>query len=533
AATQLHARIAGAARRLLGVEAVLALPGYRRAGEAEGRPLPEWRVAWDDDPDQARRDARWAAETPRRYLASLVAVGTVDQAMLAALQTKWAHFRAAALSRSLLVVDEVHASDAYMTPIIRDLLRRHAGLGGHALLMSATLGSAARRQWLTRGLPPAPQAAMATPYPALSWAEGGAERVEALDHDGRAKIVAMAAVPIMADAAAVARLALTHARAGARTLVIRNTVALAVETVRAIEAIDPDAPLMRVKGVAAPHHSRFAAEDRKALDAAVEAALGKGSDAACIVVGTQTVEQSLDIDADVLLTDLCPVDVLLQRIGRLHRHQRLDRPASCAAPACAVLTPERLAPGLGLERMGLGPFRDGGGVYENLTMLEATRRLIAAAPAWTIPADNRRLVEAATHPDLLDALAEELGPEWEEARNGVAGRDGARRGSGSRVLVKRDAPFDDPDMVFAEEERILTRLDEDRAMVTLPEGTVGPFGAPVVSLSLSARLLRGLEDWAALETPVVTPGEGGFTLGLGAVTLRYTRFGMERDEQMD
>ena len=244
AATQLHARIDKAARRLLRVEAVLALPGYHKAGEAEGRPMPQWRVEWDDDPDQARRDARWAAETPRRYLASLVAVGTVDQAMLASLQTKWAHFRAAALSRSLLVVDEVHASDAYMAPIVRDLLRRHTGLGGHALLMSATLGSAARRQWLTRGLPPAPETAVATPYPALSWAEGRAERVKALPHDGRSKVVAVATDPIMPDAAAVARLALTQASAGARTLVIRNTVALAIETVRAIEAIDPDAPLL-------------------------------------------------------------------------------------------------------------------------------------------------------------------------------------------------------------------------------------------------------------------------------------------------
>lgn len=533
AATQLHCRINDAAQRLLGVEAVLALPGYCKAGEAGGRPMPEWRIAWDDDPDQARRDARWAAETPRRYLASLVAVGTVDQAMLAALQTKWAHFRAAALSRSLLVVDEVHASDAYMAPIIARLLGDHVGLGGHALLMSATLGSAARRKWLIGGLRPAPDAAVATPYPALSWAEGRVERVEALTHDGRSKTVAVAANPVMADAAAVAGLAQAHARAGARTLVIRNTVALAVETVRAIEAIDPDAPLLRVNGVRAPHHSRFAAEDRKALDAAVEAALGKGSKAPCIVVGTQTVEQSLDIDADVLLTDLCPVDVLLQRIGRLHRHPDRARPAGYAAASCIILTPERLAPGLGLERLGLGTFPEGGGVYENLVALEATRRLIANAPVWTIPADNRRLVEAATHPDLLDALSADLGPAWDAAHLGAIGRDGARHGQGSRGLVRRDAQFNGPDVIFSDEEKILTRLGEDRAMVTLPDGTTGPFDAPVVSLSLSARMLAGLEDWTALETPVVARIGGGFELGLGRVRLRYTRFGVERAREQD
>ena len=84
------------------------------------------------------------------------------------------------------------------------------------------------------------------------------------------------------------------------------------------------------------HHGRFAAEDRRRLDAAIEERLGKGSAARpVIVVATQTVEQSLDVDADLLLTDLCPIHVLLQRIGRLHRHRLRPGPAPCV-----VLGPE-------------------------------------------------------------------------------------------------------------------------------------------------------------------------------------------------
>jgi CRISPR-associated endonuclease/helicase Cas3 len=84
--------------------------------------------------------------------------------------------------------------------------------------------------------------------------------------------------------------------------------------------------LFQVNGVVTLHHSRFSRQDRPLLDAEIEKRLGKKRPSgALIVVGTQTLEQSLDIDADFLITDLCPMDVLLQRVGRLHRHAN-ERP---------------------------------------------------------------------------------------------------------------------------------------------------------------------------------------------------------------
>ena len=136
--------------------------------------LPNYKVWWDDHPDVLTSKRRWAAESAKRYLAAQVAVGTVDQAMLAALQVKHAHMRAACLSRNLLVVDEVHASDPYMRVILEALLRVHIGAGGYALLMSATLGSAARSRWLTAtsssaaNTPPLLDDAIGTPYPAVT-----------------------------------------------------------------------------------------------------------------------------------------------------------------------------------------------------------------------------------------------------------------------------------------------------------------------------------------------------------------------------
>ena len=86
-------------------------------------------------------------------VAAEVAVGTVDQAMLAALKVKHSEMRASALSRNLLVIDEVHASDAYMRHVQTALLRQHMALGGHAMLMSATLGAVARAEWLGHAYP--------------------------------------------------------------------------------------------------------------------------------------------------------------------------------------------------------------------------------------------------------------------------------------------------------------------------------------------------------------------------------------------
>ena len=97
--------------------------------------------------------------------------------------------------------------------------------------------------------------------------------------------------------------------------------------------------LFRLIGTPAPHHSRFAPDDRRALDRRIETLFGTGAralDHGVVVVATQTVEQSLDIDADLLLTDLCPMNVLLQRIGRLHRHTRMHPEGYDTAP-CVVL----------------------------------------------------------------------------------------------------------------------------------------------------------------------------------------------------
>ena len=263
AARQLHGRVDKALRRVFGAaapEAVLAIPGMLRAGEFTGQRLPHWRVRWDDD--AATAPQRWAAEHATRFLAATVAVGTVDQAMLAGLQVKHAHLRGSALSRSLLVIDEVHASDAYMTEVLKHLLDGHLATGGYAMLMSATLGASARVRW-TGGSLPDHEAACATPYPAV-WVDGESDP-RAPAQAGRPKTVHPEAVPTM-DPQETAQRAISAAERGARVLVIRNTVTMAVATWRAVKEAGAVSRLMQVAGGPALHHGRFAAEDRALLD---------------------------------------------------------------------------------------------------------------------------------------------------------------------------------------------------------------------------------------------------------------------------
>ena len=535
AASQIHGRVTTFARSLFpadsGIEPVLAVPGYLKAGDAKGERLPDYEVWWDDHPDVRTEKRRWAAESAKRYLAAQIAVGTVDQAMMAVLQVKHAHLRAACLARNLLVIDEVHASGVYMSTILEHLLRAHIGTGGYAMLMSATLGSVARCRWLGQNnLPPLAEAIDNTPYPAVSTSKG----ITAVGENSYAKTVAIAARPLMSDFSDTARHALEAARAGAKVLVVRNTVGYAVQTQQALEefAGPEDAGLLfSANGVTTLHHGRFGADDRRLLDDMVGALIGKSRQAGGrIVVGTQTLEQSLDIDADLLITDLCPVDVLLQRIGRLHRHRRDDRPGGYEAPTCVVLTPgDDLSPLLasGQNANGLGPH---GHVYGSLQVLEATRRLINEHPEWRIPAMNRELVERATHPDALESITEELGEAWRAHANSTEGGYLGDKQTARSNVVRLDKSFfeDNREVVFGSvEERIHTRLGDDRIDVAFDPLPVSPFdpSREIDKLAVSVSWLKGQEVPESVET---TPVDGGFDFSVGNRKFRYDRKGLRR-----
>lgn len=551
AATQLYERVRDFVQRTWQTTppvVVRALPGYTAADSHGYQPLPDFQVLWHDEPQDQEAERRWAAESPKRYLAAPIAVGTIDQALLGALQLKHAHLRHAMLARSLLVVDEVHASDTYMTRLTEHLLRAHVACGGQALLLSATLGAVARTRYLSIGTrstqaPPTLAQAQALAYPAISHRSTSGSQLQAVEGNPRQKTIHWKTLDCIAEPERIATLAVEAAAKGACVLVVRNTVPAAIATLQAVEelaaarAVDC---LFKVGGVSTLHHSRFSRQDRPLLDAQVQEQIGKqrnarSGGAGLVVVGTQTLEQSLDIDADLLITDLCPMDVLLQRLGRLHRHVREQRPNGCEQARAWILTPANhdLNPLLQRQSHGLGPIRlqnqPMGGVYIDLRALEATRRLIDAAPTRSIPADNRPLVEGATHSEALNAIAREMGEAWVRFGNEV---DGGRHATATIAnLQALDFECHFGDKPFPNDQSIGSRLGAADRLVVFNPAPPGPFGQPVQQLALRHHQWpAGLATDAQPEDiePLAGSEGSGFTFRLGHTHYRYNRFGIAR-----
>ncbi|MBK1734172.1 CRISPR-associated helicase/endonuclease Cas3 [Halorhodospira abdelmalekii] len=534
-ASQLYERLRIAVDRLWPGDpplTVRALPGYASADGHEPRALPDFRVLWPDEPEDAQAHRRWAAESTKRFLAAPLAVGTIDQALLAALQVRHAHLRHALLARSLLVVDEVHASDPYMTVLLERLLQMHLGSGGQALLLSATLGSRARERY--RALcadgpfaPPDFATACALPYPAFC----DGSKLHGLASTMPPKNLSWTLLDAIDDPERIAHLALEAAATGAKVLIVRNTVPAARAVFQAVEALEPEPDwLFCVNGVSTLHHSRFSREDRPLLDAAIQAQLGRERPRGPrIVIGTQTLEQSLDLDADLLITDLCPMDILLQRIGRLHRHPRnpAQRPEAYRHPQAWVLTPPEhdLTPLLKQSRHGLGPFRkDGDGIYPDLRVIEATRRLIVEHPTPSIPADNRRLVEGATHEERLREI-EAQGTEWCALGQLIEGNTGAQRTIAHLHVLDFEKPFDEHP-AFPTDLDIATRLGERDRLLTFDPAPPGPFGEPLLHLPVRHFLVAGIDP--ETQPTGVTLTEGAVQFELGGTHFRYGRVGLEK-----
>ncbi len=301
----------------------------------------------------------WFEGRKQALLADWV-IGTVDQLLMASLKQKHLMLRHLGLAGKVAVIDEVHSFDAYMNEYFENAI---AWLGAYhtpVILLSATL-PAERRIALVRaylqgrggGKCKEPDDALTErldgrDYPLLTWTDGDEVHTRPIPRDDRGtrqvwidRLQRPAEAAPEDDGAQVATYLQAKLREGGCAVVVLNTVQRAQDVEQALRQAMPHHEVQLV-------HALYMMEDRAAWEEALMARLGKRSTPqtrdGLIVVGTQVLEQSLDIDADVMVTDLCPMDLLLQRSGRLHRHQRV-RPAPLAQAHCAVLMGQELEKG--------------------------------------------------------------------------------------------------------------------------------------------------------------------------------------------
>jgi CRISPR-associated endonuclease/helicase Cas3 len=349
---------------------------------ARGAAPPE-HVAEDSDETASAQCAAWIGQNPRRAFMAECGVGTIDQALHGVLPTRHAPLRLFGLSQRILVIDEAHAYDSYMSEEMLRLVAFQAGLGGSVVILSATLPFAMRQRLVGAFTKAARANAVLlenNAYPLVTMASYAGVIEHAVSP--HRKLKRRLAVCRLADEDAAIETILAAAGRGAAVAWIRNAVDDAVAAHAALKARGADAILF---------HARFAMGDRLAIEEHVQAAVGKNSQASargCVVVGTQVMEQSLDIDFDVMVSDIAPIDLLLQRAGRLWRHP--DRVRQETAPCLFVVAPEPVAePGVDWLR----GFRRTARVYEDHGVLWRTARAIFAQPHIAIPDDVRRLVE--------------------------------------------------------------------------------------------------------------------------------------------
>ncbi|MEV0537899.1 CRISPR-associated helicase Cas3' [Kitasatospora sp. NPDC050463] len=279
---------------------------------------------------------QWLAGRKKGMLSSFV-VGTIDQLLFAGLKGRHLVLRHLALAGKVVVIDEAHAYDTYMNAYLDRVLGWLGAYGVPVVVLSATL-PAKRRRTLAQAYAGAPQdegafAAVeeAREYPLLTAVCAGHEpRIVAPQASGRGHKVRVERLED--DLEALGERLEVELAGGGCALVVRNTVDRVLEAATALrERFGADAVSVA--------HARFIDVDRAENDRRLLESFGPDGarrPRRHIVVASQVAEQSLDVDFDLLVSDLAPVDLLLQRVGRLHRHVRPERPAPLREARCLL-----------------------------------------------------------------------------------------------------------------------------------------------------------------------------------------------------
>lgn len=422
----------------------------------------------------------WIADERRRRLLADICVGTVDQALLAAMPSKFAMIRVAGLMGKLLILDEVHCYDTYTETLVDGLLRLHVALGGSVIALSATLSSERKRR-LARAFytglgEPEPlhtkeRTYLKIEFPLVSVLSSG--RISAAS-PGLALPPASKKLRFARSEAEAYQYIMKNVRAGRCIAWIRNTVSQAVESAKHLDDLGlPDVICA---------HSRFTELDRADIDRRLTEAFGPASTATQrqgrVVVATSVIETGLDLDFDVMIVDLKPVDDLIQTLGRERRHAR-DKHGNRLANPFAV--DQRIS----VETMILSPdpndvrsknwyrgvLGDAALIHRDLGVLWRTAHAFENHGAIH-PSNLRSLIEA-VYGDDVEPMPDELGDGLDAEGEEFAQRQRAKQ----MVDACRPDRGYGYSTIWWSEDRIPTRLGDAIELLLVEDGaTFMPYG---------------------------------------------------------
>ncbi|HRA86916.1 MAG TPA: CRISPR-associated helicase Cas3', partial [Planctomycetaceae bacterium] len=424
----------------------------------------------------------WFAQNKKQQLLAPFGVGTIDQLLMAVLHTKHHFVRLFGLAAKTVILDEVHAYDAYMSTLMERLLQWLAGLGCPVILLSATLPSERRRRLIEAytgcvvTIPP-------NPYPRVTIAKRNDSDVQSktVETDPKRRVSIRLSWVEVDSIVAKLREILTD---GGCVGIVCNTVTRAQDLFQTLAAE------FELDGVQVSlFHARFPVAERMRVEGEVLASLGQPINnpqrpARSILVATQVIEQSLDLDFDLLISEVAPIDLILQRAGRLHRHSGRQRPPRLQETQLWLIEPhidDHEIPDFGVFQSTVaenGAYRSG--IYDRHILLRTWLTLRDELPEnrVSLPDDLERLVESVYSASFEAATGDDVWQaELQRTHDGM--RLGILHSEASAAAVRVPAP-DADDLL----EQCAPELDEDDPDVHRDLQALTRQGDPSITLVL-------------------------------------------------
>jgi CRISPR-associated endonuclease/helicase Cas3 len=353
--------------------------------------------------------ALWLSQSRKRVFLGQIGVCTVDQVLVSALPLRHRFVRSFGLGKSVLIIDEIHAYDAYMYGLLDKVLRHQKAMGGSAFLLSATLPLSLRQKLLESWEADGSVLDADDDYPLITQVMAEETSLHALPEKERQRLARQKPRKVRIEWQEIADMLPNNsleqaindaAREGANVVVICNLVADAQEMAQRLARCSNKEVLL--------FHSRYRFKDRQRIQEQVMSCWGKKEPRlhGGILVATQVIEQSLDLDFDWMISQLCPIDLLFQRLGRLHRHFR-KRPVGFEHPSCTVLLPKG-------NQYELHKLIYGNGKAPNSRVLWRTEQMVRRYQDMHFPDVYRPLIERVYEEEPWPEEQKEIVEEYEQ-----------------------------------------------------------------------------------------------------------------------